>query len=129
MAFYIPLSLLKFFRLAFYITLLVVTVLALVPQQAAVISTGWDKANHCIAFAVLLALFDHAYPSLKLYKNKFFLLLLYGVLLEAFQAMLPGRFASVLDIIADVVGLVAYTLLHAFLERVFPARKFVRVDK
>lgn len=105
------------FRGGFYITLFVVTVLALLPTQNIVITTGWDKSNHCLAFLTLLALMDMAYPRLDLWKKKILYLVLYAVLIECIQHYVPGRFFSPLDIVADVFGLSLYLLVRPLVIR------------
>ena len=49
-------------RVVFFCCLLAVTTLALVPQEHATVSTGWDKANHLLAFFVLLWSLDFSWP-------------------------------------------------------------------
>jgi VanZ family protein len=102
-------------RCLFYVALVAITVLALVPQQEAVISTGWDKANHALAFFVLLALLDNAYPPLKLWLLKVLPLLVYGLLIEVIQYYLPDRDFALLDLLGDAVGLLLYCLLRPVL--------------
>lgn len=104
-----------FSRSLFAITLIAVTVLALVPAESAIVTSGWDKANHLLAFFVLLALLDIAYPTLHLLYHKIFLLIGYGILLELLQAIIASRDASLLDIVADCVGLAAYTMIRPVL--------------
>ncbi len=75
-------------------------------------TTGWDKANHTLAFFVLLALLDHAYPSVNLWLKKILPLVAYALLIEWVQSQIPGRDASLLDIVGDLVGLAAYLLIR-----------------
>ncbi|MEE8059617.1 MAG: VanZ family protein [Pseudomonadales bacterium] len=104
----------------FYLVLAAITILAIVPQDQAVISTGWDKANHALAFFVLLALMDNAYPSLALWQRKVLPLLAYGLLIECVQAYLPERFFSLLDVLGDAVGLCFYIMLRPLLLEKIP---------
>lgn len=99
----------------FFITLFTVTCLAIFPGPETAITTGWDKANHVIAFMVLLALMDVAFPVMPLYKFKIPLLLLYGLCIEGVQGFLPDRSMSMLDVAADMVGLVGYLILRPWL--------------
>lgn len=101
------------YRLMFYITLVAVTLLALVPQEQAVVTTGWDKSNHLLAFFVLLLLLDRSYLNLSLWRVKLPLLLFYGVWIELMQWFMPSRFFSGLDVLADSVGLLLYAVLIA----------------
>ncbi len=102
-------------RWLFYLALIAITILALVPQQQAVVTTGWDKSNHVLAFWVLLLLMDNAYPPLNLWVRKVLPLLAYGLLIECLQGFSPGRHFSLMDVVADFVGLIAYILLRPFL--------------
>jgi VanZ family protein len=80
--------------------------LAFEPHPPPVIDTGWDKANHALAFSTLMLVGCRAFvgarrrelvPSLAL--------LAYGVLIELVQAQIPGRDADWHDVVADTVGL------------------------
>ena len=87
------------------------------PVQETVITTGWDKANHCLAFAVLLALLDNAYPAIALWSKKLPALLIYAVLIEIIQAFIPLRHFSLLDIVADASGLSLYLFVRPWISR------------
>src|SRR5690606_16280335 len=50
-------------RLAFAVCLLAVLTLALLPDPDPRLSTGWDKGNHLLAFAVLTFLGCAAFPG------------------------------------------------------------------
>lgn len=116
------LPVLIFFRLGFFTTLVVISVLALVPLEDSSFTTGWDKLNHVLAFGVLLLLLDSAYPLLRLWQLKIPVLLFYALLIEFIQAFIPYREFSLLDIVADVVGLGVYLLLRSRLlhwQRIF----------
>jgi len=116
------LPVLIFFRMGFFAALIVISVLALVPLEDTSLTTGWDKLNHVLAFAVLLFLLDSAYPSQRLWQLKIPVLLFYAFLIEVIQAFIPYREFSLLDIVADVVGLGLYLLLRSRLlywQRVF----------
>ena len=98
-------------RVAFFVALFAITALAFVPQEQAAVDLGWDKANHCVAFFVLLMLLDFAYLKQPMLLAKFLPLLLYGVLIEAIQSLLAYREGSLLDIVADVAGLCTYLII------------------
>lgn len=102
-------------RSLFAIALIGVTVLAVVPQESVIVTSGWDKANHLLAFFVLLALLDIAYPELHFLRQKILLLIGYGILLELLQGMIAGRDASLLDVLADCVGLAVYATIRPLL--------------
>jgi VanZ family protein len=90
-------------RWAFLLCLIVVLALSLLPAQP-LPTTGWDKANHVLAFAVLAVLGCRSYPKRRI--RVLLGLLAYGVLIELLQALTGYRTAELLDVVADAVGLV-----------------------
>lgn len=111
------LSILAGYRWMFFIALVAITLLALLPQEQVVISTGWDKSNHLLAFFVLILLLDKSYPELSAWKVKLPLLVVYGMWIEAMQWFMPSRFFSGLDIVADSLGLLLYMVCAGPLRR------------
>lgn len=101
----------------FFLALAVISYLALAPLDAVSLSTGWDKLNHLLAFAVLLLLLDWAYPVMSVWPSKLLMLFTYGFLIEFAQAFIPYREFSLLDVAADCLGLVVYLLLRPVLLR------------
>lgn len=67
-----------------------------------------DKANHIFAFYVLALLVDFSFPKDRLGFSKVFALLSYGLLIEVIQNFLPNRTSSLLDLLADGVGIASY---------------------
>lgn len=93
-------------RAAFFAALLSITVLAFLPDYSALpeVVSYSDLANHAAAFAVLAVLYALSYHHTP---GRIVLALLsYGIFIEAVQALLPTRYASVEDIAADMVGVV-----------------------
>lgn len=88
----------------FWIFLLGVLTLSLLPGTQNLPSTGWDKSNHALAFAVLYLLADLAYPRHVV--RIFIALLLFGGLIEVLQSLTGYRFAEWADLLADAVGMV-----------------------
>ena len=104
-------------RALFYLTLLVITILAFLPDYDALppIVSFSDILNHTLAFTVLFVLFRAAHTQLAL-KYVFLFLLTYALFIEAVQYFLPTRFASFSDILADTTGLlIGYLLSRLFL--------------
>lgn len=90
-------------RWAFVVSLVVVLVLALMPARLPMPSTGWDKANHALAFTVLAILGCRSYPR----RTALVLLglLMYGGMIELLQGLTGYRMAEWLDLATDGVGL------------------------
>jgi len=93
-------------RVLFYTTLLIITILAFLPDYDALppIVSFSDILNHTLAFVVLFLLLKAAHPQLAL-KYLFILLVIYAIFIEVVQYFLPTRFASFSDILADITGL------------------------
>ena len=101
-----------FFRALFFTALISVTILAVLPDYNALppIVSVSDLLNHAAAFSVLSLLYSFAYSHTQ--KQITVTLISYGVMIEAVQAFLPTRYASIEDIIADSLGiLVGLTLM------------------
>ena len=90
-------------RLAFGLCMLAVLVLAFMPTDVSIPSTGWDKSNHLLAFSVMALLGCCAYPGRTMAVLAG--LLAYGVLIEVLQSFTPERSADWYDLVADAVGL------------------------
>lgn len=90
-------------RGVFWLVALVVLGLALLPVSPHLPTTGWDKVNHAMAFAVLAVLGQWSYPRGA--AAVLLSLLAYGGLIEALQALTPHRSAEWGDLLADGIGL------------------------
>jgi VanZ family protein len=90
-------------RWAFWSCALAVLVLALMKPVHHMPTTGWDKANHALAFFVLALLGAAAYP--RRWRRVLLWLLAYGALIEVLQGLTGWRDAEWLDLLADGVGL------------------------
>lgn len=107
-------------RWAFWLCVLAVLVLALMKPMHYMPTTGWDKANHALAFAVLVVLGALAYPGV--WTRLLLALLGYGVLIEVLQYFTGYRDSDWHDVVADAVGLligwpIARILLDLLLRR------------
>lgn len=94
--------------------LAVITWLALSPAPPKTVDTGWDKANHLLAFASLA--FTAVWALWQRPRQWGWLvlaLLAYGVFIEIAQSFLPPREADWHDVVADGVG-IALGLLAAW---------------
>ena len=99
--------------MAFLVCLTGVLVLSLVPTTPPALTTGWDKTNHLLGFAVLGLLGCRSYPGHA--AAVLLALLAYGGLIEVLQSLTPYRLAEWADLLADALGL----LLGAVLARLF----------
>jgi VanZ family protein len=86
--------------------LLVILCLALVPAPPKAMDTGWDKANHLLAFGSLaFCAFCAAASARGRWLHTPVGLLGYGVLIELAQSQLPPRSADARDVLADAMGI------------------------
>ena len=80
--------------------------LALIPAPPVLIDTGWDKANHMLAFGSMAFT---AYLSCRSSKTMRIVLMGvlfgYGGLIEILQMSVPNRAAEWGDLLADTVGI------------------------
>jgi len=106
----------------FYICLISIFYLATTPLEIEPLKNIWDKVNHFVAFFTLYIMLSLAHPNLKLLQ-KVLILLFYGVFIEFIQFFLPYREFSLLDIVADglgiVIGIVLLRLYISLRERFF----------
>jgi VanZ family protein len=94
--------------------LLAITWLALSPAPPRAMSTGWDKANHLLAFGSLaFAAVWAVWPRPARWGWLVLALLAYGLGIEVAQGLLPPREADWHDVVADALG-IALGLLAAW---------------
>ncbi len=86
-----------------------VLVLALMPAPPTVITTGWDKSNHLLAFGVMTWLGCKAFSQRGM--PLLLGLLAYGALIEILQPYTPNRSAEWVDLLADCFGMALGWLL------------------
>jgi VanZ family protein len=92
------------FRFYLFVALGAIEFLATTTMHIEAIESIWDKANHFSAFFVLYILLSFAFKEMSLLK-KFLLLLAFGVQIEVVQSFIDGRYFSLLDVIADSIGI------------------------
>ncbi|MEA3371614.1 MAG: VanZ family protein [Campylobacterota bacterium] len=106
----------KLFQILFFICLVSIEFLATTTMQIKVVESMWDKSNHFIAFLTLYLLISLGFRKLSLVK-KVLWLLLFAVQIEVVQHFIEGRFFSLLDVVADligvVIGIVTFKILRA----------------
>jgi VanZ family protein len=93
-----------FFKVLFFMALLGVTVLALLPVEllTSPVFKWWDKAQHAFAFCVLSVLGFAAFSERK--GLVALGLVLYGVSIELAQLSVGWRFGEWEDVLADSTG-------------------------
>lgn len=101
------------------LAMLALLVLSVAPSSitSALPSTGWDKGNHVLGFALLGLLGQRAWPG----RTAIVLtaLLAYGGLIELLQSFTPDRVAEAADLLADWVGLLLGAGLAYLLDKNF----------
>ena len=104
----------QFWRALLAVLLITVTWLALIPAPPRLVTTGWDKSNHALAFAALAFSSVWAvWPRPRQWGWLAISLVGYGIGIEIAQSFLPPREADVHDVLADAVG-IALGLLPAW---------------
>ncbi len=99
-------------KTVFFSALLVVAVLSLAPREAIPDTGISDKLGHFIAYSALSLLGLFAYPGKFGPRWVVAGLVLYGIGLEVLQILVPSRFFSMGDILANTLGvLLGYVLI------------------
>jgi len=105
------------FRVALLIVVLVIGYLATTPQTLPVVADISDKLLHGLAFFVLLLLADFSWPGTGLNPFKLLAVFAYGLLIEAVQHFLPYRDFSLIDMLANTLGMGFYAFTVPLLQR------------
>lgn len=114
-----------FYKIIFIFCLLAIELLAIKTTNIENITLGWDKLNHLFAFMVLYLLLTLAFPRLPVWV-KIFLLFVLASQIELFQMLYPPREPSMLDIVADMIGVaIGYLLWHMIGVKLFKQRDTV----
>lgn len=73
-----------------------------------------------LSFLWILTLKAHQYHRRVVIAGSVFLSGIYGVILEYYQAFIPGRHASMMDILLNLVGAVIFCLMYVFFKTYRP---------
>ena len=95
-------------RMALAIAAVAITALALMPAPEVPVTTSWDKLDHWLAFFTLALLAEHAFPHQPFWRRIALCVVAYGVGIEIVQWFTPDRDASVMDVLADSIGIAGY---------------------
>jgi VanZ family protein len=106
------------FRFMLVISLLLISYLVTTELEHPIMTSVNDKLGHILTFVLLAFLLDFSFPASSFNLSKILPLLAYGMLIEVIQYFLPYRMFSLLDILADGIGLVIYTILIPMLKHV-----------
>jgi VanZ family protein len=93
----------KIIKASFFLFLIVVTYYSLKSPDSGDLPTN-DKVGHFLAYFVLAGNLFLICDSLYQRQKALLFLVLYGLLMEFIQSYIPGRDASLLDIIANSSG-------------------------
>ncbi|MEZ5493097.1 MAG: VanZ family protein [Pseudomonadales bacterium] len=104
-------------QLFFWATWSAATAVMLLPTSSLPTVNIWDKAEHAGTFATLMTLAWLAYQHRFSHHILVLSLVLYGVTTECIQHFIPSRSFSVLDMVADTVGVLFAWLLIRLLEK------------
>ncbi len=98
----------------FWGSLIMLLGLAYTPANYALETGLSDKINHAAAFAVLSTIACRAYGRKIISITAG--LMLYGVIIEIGQLLVPGRSCSMLDLMADLSGIFAGIILDTCID-------------
>ena len=124
-------SLIAIAKVGFWLTLIVLTYLFLVPQQylAPEIFDWWDKLQHSLAFGVLTCLGLLAYCANQIQVRRMALALVsYGALIEILQSVSGWRYGEFRDWLADLLGIFIAVVIFRFLRNNSTFAKLIEVD-
>jgi VanZ family protein len=106
-----------FFKIIWWVSLVIIYTLAILPQDMApTVGSLSDKSHHILAFLVLAILLKLAY--LIKYWHAFFLLAAFGLLIEVSQLFAINRSGEVADVVADIVGIFIGLKLYTYTKKV-----------
>lgn len=105
------------FRVCLGVALLLILYLATIELSHPVMASVNDKFGHILAFVTLAFLADFSFPASRFHFQKILLLMAYGIAIEIMQYFLPNRMFSLLDMVADGVGILLYIVMIPFLRQ------------
>jgi len=95
--------------------------LSTIPKGIKLIDTNWNKTGfleHSIAFLVLYLLMRGSFKSMRMY-TIIFLLFLFAILIEVIQYFIKSRSSNILDIVADMFGVICIIIVLLVFEKYY----------
>ena len=96
----------KFAKIAFFIGLITIIALSLLPHETTPETGMWDKLNHALAYGVLAVLGGFGFKGRRSLLMVGIGLVVLGAGLELAQSVIPDRTGSTYDVLANFVGIV-----------------------
>ena len=103
----------KLAKIAFFIGLVAVIALSLLPQETLPETGTWDELNHALAYAVLAVAGGFGFEGWRSLLMVGLGLVVLGAGLELAQSATPGRDGSIQDALANLVGIALGSLALA----------------
>jgi VanZ family protein len=105
----------KLFLVLFIILIIAISVLSLLPPKSGLELGKSDKLNHFLAYAILSLNFGFISTKIRSYFIGIPILIAYGILIEFFQGLVPGRDPSFYDALANSAGVFSgFFIFHLF---------------
>jgi len=108
----------RLFQALFLLLILITTYSSLTPVNYKVFEVIWDKFAHAIGYFFLITTLDLGFRTFRYFPAKITSLFIYGLALEIIQYFIPSRTFSLLDMVANAVGLLAYPAIYLLVRRI-----------
>jgi hypothetical protein len=95
-------------RGVFLIALCIIVYLAMTQHNFPVVGVLHGYLSHILAFYILALLIDFAFPAKPSLLAKVIILLGYGLCIEVFQGQFTERTFSMIDFLANMIGVILY---------------------
>jgi len=108
----------KLFLVLFIILIIAISVLSLLPPKSNLELGKSDKLNHFLAYAILSLNFGFISSKIRSYFIGIPILIAYGILIEFFQGLVPGRDPSFYDALANSAGVFSGFFIFCLFSRI-----------
>ena len=105
------------FRGMLIIAVCLVTYMAMTHRHLPVVDDLHGNLSHILAFYLLALLIDFTFPDKPSVIAKLALLLAYGFVIEVIQGLFTERTFSMIDVLADLIGVTLYLVSIPILKR------------